>query len=131
MKHLFQQWRLVRYLDRRIKAERDSSKGKLGIEYRLYSQTVIDDYAAKRDISPAEATDLLGACIDNHYTGELTDGGGISRVWINNSDGQYFRPVITGLVNEILKKFGLLWSFLLGLSPTIIFIVLRLAKVIR
>src|ERR1019366_3189966 len=82
MKHLFRQWRLVRYVARRIEKERDDSQsGKWGETYRLQAATVRDDYAKEKHFSSDEAQDLLSACVQDGLIGERLENE-TTWVWI-------------------------------------------------
>jgi hypothetical protein len=114
MKHLFRQWRLVRYVARRIEKERDDSQsGKWGETYRLQAATVRDDYAKEKHFSSDEAQDLLSACVQDGLIGERLENE-TTWVWIVASKGQKFRPVFSGLILGELGALGPLWTFLGG-----------------
>jgi hypothetical protein len=130
MRHLFRQWRLVRYVAKRIEDERQPSPARFGIGYRLNAQTVVEDYAVKSRMSPAQATDLLSACIDDQYIGAVAESG-TTFVWLSNGAGRKFWPVFSGLILGELGLLGSVWLLLAGIgSSSAVWLVLHIVKVL-
>ena len=118
MRHLFRQWRLLRYIDKRIETERPPGPIKWGEDHRLYAQDVANDYALLKGIEPAYAASLLSSCIDNHFVGQMNDMGG-THIWVDNKDGRPFLATFSGLILGELSLLSPVWLLATGAAAAV------------
>jgi hypothetical protein len=110
MRHLYRQWRLLRYVDKQLDAQMVGQTVAFLDKARMPAESTIENYTATPE---SETRKDLYALIDNHYLTRVTHGM-TPLIEMDTTKGQEFIPVFSGLILGELRLLGPLWTFVGG-----------------
>ena len=92
MRHLFRQWRLVRFLNKTIKQSDNANPSTWEFDPSALVQDVANAYAKKRKILPIDAERLIRSCIDSGFITKRVDIEG-TYIFVSHGKGPKFLAI--------------------------------------
>lgn len=122
MRHIYQQYKFVKYLQEDIKAFEAKHDFLQEMEYRLkpVSKVIKREYAAKTGMSRLDVSDIVDSCMMNDFIDVYQDNDKekTRHLFVSAKEGQDLLDRIwifpLGLWREWLSAYGTLFGFLTG-----------------
>jgi len=123
MRHLLQQWKLLRHLDMMVHLADDESPSTWNLDPAARATDVANSYAKDNGMLFIDGERLVKSCIEDGYVSQRVDDDG-TFIWVSPGNGQKFLAIFSGLILGELKELGPLWTFVSGVAlPILIWLI--------